>query len=36
LFDEELWRARIQRWFPELVDRAATALTWPQIAVHHQ
>ena len=36
LFDEELWRARIQRWFLELVDRAARALTWPQIAVHHQ
>jgi transposase len=35
-FDEELWRARIGRWFPELVDPAARALTWPQIAVHHQ
>jgi transposase len=35
-FDEELWRARIRRWFPELVDPAARALTWPQIAVHHQ
>lgn len=35
-FDDELWRARIQRWFPELVDPAARALTWPQIAVHHQ
>ena len=23
-------------WFPELVDPAARALTWPQIAVHHQ
>jgi hypothetical protein len=36
LFDEELWRARIRRWFPELVDPVARALTWPQIAVHHQ
>ena len=36
VFDEELWRARIQRWFPELVDPAARALTWPQIAAHHQ
>jgi transposase len=35
-FDEELWRARIQRWFPELVDPAARALSWPQIAAHHQ
>ncbi|HXL62817.1 MAG TPA: IS21 family transposase [Mycobacterium sp.] len=35
-FDEELWRARIQRWFPELVDPVARALTWPQIAAHHQ
>jgi hypothetical protein len=36
LFDEPLWRARIGRWFPELVDPAARALTWPQIAAHHQ
>lgn len=36
VFDEELWRARIGRWFPELVDPAARALTWPQIAVHHE
>jgi transposase len=36
VFDEELWRARIGRWFPELVDPVARALTWPQIAVHHQ
>lgn len=35
-FDEELWRARIARWFPELVDPTARALTWPQIAVHRQ
>jgi transposase len=35
-FDEQLWRARIGRWFPELVDPAARALTWPQIAAHHQ
>ena len=36
VFDEPLWRARIGRWFPELVDPAARALTWPQIAAHHQ
>jgi hypothetical protein len=35
-FDEQLWRARIGRWFPELVDPAARALTWPLIATHHQ
>ena len=35
-FDEELWRERIRRWFPELVDPVARALTWPQIAAHHQ
>lgn len=35
-FDEELWRARIERWFPELADPTARALTWPQIAAHHQ
>ena len=35
-FDEELWRARIGRWFPELVDPVARALTWSQIAAHHQ
>jgi transposase len=36
VFDEELWRARIGRWFPELVDPAARSVMWPQIAVHHQ
>lgn len=36
VFDEELWRARIGRWFPELVDPVVRALTWPQIAAHHQ
>ena len=25
-----------ERWFPELVDPVARALTWPQIAAHHQ
>ncbi len=35
VFDEEQWRARIGRWFPELVDPTVRALTWPQIAVHH-
>jgi hypothetical protein len=36
VFDEEVWRARIGRWFPELVDPAARALSWPLIAAHHQ
>jgi transposase len=36
VFDEELWRARIGRWFPELVDPTVRAVTWPQIAVHHE
>jgi len=35
-FDEALWRERIGRWFPELLDPAVRALTWPQIAVHHR
>jgi len=35
-FDEALWRERIGCWFPELVDPAVRALTWPQIAAHHQ
>jgi transposase len=35
-FDEELWRARIGRWFPELVDPAVRSLSWPLIADHHQ
>mgnify|MGYP002140931239 CR=1 FL=1 len=30
VFDEQLWRARIGRWFPELVDPAARALSWPR------
>jgi hypothetical protein len=34
-FDEQVWRARIGRWFPELVDPAARALSWPLIAAHH-
>jgi hypothetical protein len=36
VFDEEMWRARIGRWFPELVDPTSRALTWPRIAAHHQ
>ncbi len=36
VFDEEVWRARIGRWFPELVDPVARALSWPRIAAHHQ
>jgi hypothetical protein len=35
-FDEQLWRDRIDRWFPELADPAARAVTWEQIAVHRQ
>jgi transposase len=35
-FDEEVWRARIGCWFPELVDPAARSLSWPLIAAHHQ
>lgn len=27
-FDEQVWRARIGRWFPELIDPAVRALTW--------
>lgn len=34
-FDEQLWRARIGRWFPELIDPSVRAVTWGQIAVHH-
>ncbi|CAM3944207.1 IS21 family transposase [Mycolicibacterium frederiksbergense] len=34
LFDEQLWRERIRRWFPELIDPSVRALTWDQIAVH--
>lgn len=34
LFDEQLWRERIRRWFPELIDPSVRALTWEQIAVH--
>jgi transposase len=36
VFDEELWRERLRRWFPELGDPAARALTWEHIAVHHE
>jgi hypothetical protein len=35
-FDEQLWRERIGRWFPELIDPAVRALTWGQIAEHRQ
>lgn len=35
-FDEQRWRERIGRWFPELIDPSARALTWDQIAVHHE
>ena len=35
-FDEEVWRARIGRWFPELVDPAARAQTWSVIAAHRE
>ena len=36
LFDEQLWRGRIGRWFPELVDPSVRAVSWPQIAVHQE
>lgn len=36
VFDEDLWRERLHRWFPELTDPAARALTWEHIAVHRQ
>ncbi|QFS89944.1 Integrase core domain protein [Mycobacterium sp. THAF192] len=35
-FDEQLWRQRIERWFPELTDPSVRALTWDQIAVHQE
>lgn len=35
-FDEQLWRERIGQWFPELIDPSVRALTWDQIAVHHE
>ena len=35
-FDEQLWRARIGRWFPELIDPTVRASTWLQISSHHQ
>ncbi|WCS16911.1 IS21 family transposase [Mycobacterium marinum] len=34
-FEEPVWRERIKRWFPELVDPSVRALTWDQIGVHH-
>jgi transposase len=33
-FDEKLWRERIGRWFPELIDPTLRALTWDRIEVH--
>ncbi|MEE6180038.1 IS21 family transposase [Mycobacterium sp. 050134] len=33
-FDELLWRERIRRWFPELIDPSLRALTWDRIEVH--
>lgn len=33
-FDEHLWRERLGRWFPELSDPTARAITWENIAVH--
>lgn len=36
LFDEQLWRGRIGRWFPELVDPSVRAVSWSQIAVHQE
>ncbi|TSD92834.1 IS21 family transposase [Skermania sp. ID1734] len=34
-FDEAVWRARIAGWFPEVLDPAARAVTWPVIATRH-
>lgn len=36
VFDEHLWRERIDRWFPALSDPAARALTWEHIAPHRE
>jgi transposase len=36
VFDEQVWRERIGRWFPELIDPAVRALTWGQIGEHRQ
>ncbi len=33
-FNEQLWRERIGRWFPEVIDPSVRALTWDRIAVH--
>ena len=35
-FEEAVWRERIGRWFPEVVDPAARAVRWPLIAAHHE
>lgn len=35
-FDEHLWREHIDRWFPELTDPTARAITWTHIAPHHE
>jgi transposase len=35
VFDEDLWRARVGRWFPVLADPTVRALSWSEIAVHH-
>ena len=36
VFDEQLWQQRLERWFPELGDPVARALTWSMIAPHRQ
>jgi hypothetical protein len=36
VFDEQVWRERIGRWFPELIDPAVRALTWGQIGEHRE
>lgn len=36
VFDDDLWRGRVRRWFPELVDPAARAIRWEHIAPHHR
>ncbi|GAA3142721.1 IS21 family transposase [Rhodococcus baikonurensis] len=36
VFDEHLWRERIDHWFPALSDPAARALQWGHIAPHRK
>src|SRR5690349_13170174 len=31
---EEVWRAKVAEWFPQVVDAKLRQLTWPAIAEH--